>query len=59
MLGKIIGAVAGAKAADHVRGISGPGGATELRPADKRSPSRAIVAGSGPATSRISASRLC
>ena len=27
MLGKIIGAVAGAKAADHVRGISEPGGA--------------------------------
>ena len=27
MIGKIIGAVAGAKAADHVRGISEPGGA--------------------------------
>ena len=27
MLGKIIGAVAGAKVADHVRGVNGPGGA--------------------------------
>ena len=27
MLGKIIGAVAGAKAADHIRGINEPGGA--------------------------------
>lgn len=27
MIGKIIGAVAGAKAADHVRGIGGTGGA--------------------------------
>lgn len=27
MIGKIIGAMAGAKVADHVRGVSGPGGA--------------------------------
>ena len=27
MIGKIIGAVAGAKAAEHTRGIGGPGGA--------------------------------
>ena len=27
MFGKIIGAVAGARIADHVRGVSGPGGA--------------------------------
>ncbi len=27
MIGKIIGAIAGAKAAEHTRGVSGPGGA--------------------------------
>lgn len=27
MIGKMIGAIAGAKMADHVRGINGPGGA--------------------------------
>ena len=27
MIGKLIGAIAGAKAADHVRGVSGTGGA--------------------------------
>lgn len=27
MIGKIIGGIVGAKAADHMRGISGPGGA--------------------------------